>query len=56
MRILIKEYEVVIVGAGGGGLANCGGTIRNNLIFGNVTEPSGGGLDRCNGEIENNTV
>ncbi|MDP2894964.1 MAG: choice-of-anchor Q domain-containing protein [bacterium] len=39
----------------GGGLAFCDGTIRGNLITGNVAQ-SGAGLHKCNGTLDNNTV
>jgi hypothetical protein len=49
------------VGAEGGGLYACGGTIENNVISGNSVigeaYPSGGGgLAGCNGKVRNNLI
>ncbi len=40
----------------GGGLANCSGTIRGNLICGNSAELSGAAVYNCDGTVEGNTV
>lgn len=45
---------------GGGGLKDCDGIIRNNIISGNgvggIPIPRGGGLQDCSGTIHNNTI
>lgn len=40
----------------GGGLFNCDGLIKNNLITGNSSVGFGGGLSDCDGEISGNTI
>ena len=40
----------------GGGIADCAGSIRNNLIIANDAQRGGGGLVSCDGKIENNTI
>ena len=40
----------------GGGLYQCSGMIRNNVIVGNSGESDGGGLLLCEAAIENNTI
>ncbi len=40
----------------GGGLAYCGGTIRNNVITRNTAAYLGGGLYACHGTIQNNQI
>jgi hypothetical protein len=43
-------------GQNGGGLADCEGTIRNNLIESNTANYQGGGLFECHGVVERNTI
>ena len=40
----------------GGGITECHGIIRNNLISRNIALREGGGLWKCNGFIQNNTI
>ncbi|MDP2898355.1 MAG: right-handed parallel beta-helix repeat-containing protein [bacterium] len=40
----------------GGGILQCHGTIRNNVIVQNSTSGWGGGLLECNGTVENNVI
>ncbi len=40
----------------GGGLYNCDGIIKNNIISGNSAESLGGGLCYCDGIIQDNTI
>jgi hypothetical protein len=40
----------------GGGLSQCGGIIRNNIITNNKADYLGGGLSSCDGAIHNNVI